>query len=134
MNYKAVIEKGNDGKYSIYVPDMKQYALNGQGDSVAEAKKDMLLSLSELVEMYQEDGVEIPTEINNPSFEYQYDMASVFDYFNWINVSKLAEKVGMNASLLRQYRSGLAFASEKQCEKIQTLLHQLGNELSTVKF
>ncbi|KAA6325453.1 hypothetical protein EZS27_025333, partial [termite gut metagenome] len=45
-----------------------------------------------------------------------------------------AEKAGINDSLLRQYKNGLAFASEKQALKLQDCLHQLGNELSTARF
>jgi hypothetical protein len=66
-------------------------------------------------------------------FEYKYDLASFFDYFNWINVSKLAEKAGINPSLMRQYKKRLIFASEKQSEKIQKVINQLGSELVAVR-
>jgi hypothetical protein len=108
--------------------------LNGQGFSVSEAKAEMLAALAEYKELLAENGREVPPDIANLEFEYKYDMQSFFDYFDWINVSKLAEKVGINDSLLRQYKKGLAFASEKQCAKIQDCLHQIGNELSTVRF
>lgn len=135
MKVTAIIEKNKDGFYSVYVSDkLPGIALNGQGYSVDEAKKEMITALEEIKEMYQEEGKPIPEAISNIEFEYQYDMQSLFDYFNWINVTKLAEKVGINDSLLRRYKNGLAFASEKQCAKIQNCLQQLGNELSTVRF
>jgi predicted RNase H-like HicB family nuclease len=135
MKVTAIIEKNKDGFYSVYVDDeLPGLGLNGQGFSVLEAKKEMLTALDEYKEMLKEKGQEIPESIHNLEFEYKYDMQAFFDYFDWINVTKLAQKTGLNDSLLRQYKKGLAFASEKQCVKIQNCLHQLGNELSTVRF
>lgn len=130
MKYTAVVEKGKDGRFSIYVDGMKGHGLYGSGQSVLEAKADMMLALNEMVEMYKEDGDTVPKEIVNPIFVYKYDVASIFDYFDWINVSSIARKAGINESLMRQYKSGLAFASERQCEKIQRTLNELARELS----
>jgi predicted RNase H-like HicB family nuclease len=135
MKVTAIIEKSKDGFYSVYVDDeLPGLGLNGQGFSVSEAKKEMLTVLRDYKEMLEEKEWEVPECIRNLEFEYKYDMQSFFDYFDWINVTKLAEKTGLNDSLLRQYKKGLAFASEKQCVKIQNCLHQLGNELSIVRF
>jgi predicted RNase H-like HicB family nuclease len=135
MKVTAIIEKSKDGFYSVYVDDeLPGLGLNGQGLSVSEAKGEMLAALDEYKDMLKERGEELPECISNLEFEYKYDMQSFFDYFDWINVTKLAEKAGVNDSLLRQYKNGLAFASEKQCAKIQDCLHLLGNELSTVRF
>lgn len=76
----------------------------------------------------------ISETLANLTIEYKYDMQSFFNYFSWINISKLSEKVGINGSLLRRYKNGLAFASERQCAKIQDSMQQLGNELSTARF
>jgi hypothetical protein len=62
-------------------------------------------------------------------FEYRYDIASVFDYFDYINATRFAAKAGVNASLLRQYKSGGVYISEKQALKIETALHRCGEEL-----
>ena len=130
MKYVAVVEKGLDGRFSIYVDGMKEHGLYGSGGSVSEAKADMAVALKEMLEMYKEDGKGIPKDLLNPVFIFKYDIASIFDYFDWINVSSIARKAGINESLMRQYKSGLAFASEKQCFKIQNTLNQLAKELS----
>lgn len=135
MKVTAIIEKGQNGFYSVYVKDdLPGIGLNGQGYSVEEAKKEMLTALEEIKEMYQEEGTPIPEALTSLDIEYKYDMQSFFAYFSWINVSKLSEKVGINGSLLRRYKNGLAFASEKQCARIQDSMQQLGNELSTARF
>ncbi|OAV69649.1 hypothetical protein Barb6XT_00349 [Bacteroidales bacterium Barb6XT] len=135
MKVTAIIEKNNDGFYSVYVEDeLPGIGLNGQGFSVEEAKKEMLAAFEEYKTMLKEEAKEIPAGLENLEIEYKYDMQSFFNYFDWINVSKLSQKIGVNDSLLRQYKKGLAFASEKQCTKIQEGLHLLGNELGTVRF
>lgn len=135
MKVTAIIEKNENGFYSVYVEDeLPGIGLNGQGYSVEEAKAEMIKALADYKTMCQEEGVDIPAELNNLKFVYQYDMQSFFNYFNWINISKLATKVGVNGSLLRQYKQGLAFASEKQCKKIQEGLRELGQELNAVRF
>lgn len=131
MKVTAIVEKSKDGLYSVYVRDeLPGFGLNGQGESVEEAKSEMLEAFSEIKEILEEQGKEVP----ELEFEYEYDLQSFFNYFNWINVSKLAEKVGINPALLRHYKKGIAFASEKQCEKIQRCIHELGGELTTAKF
>jgi predicted RNase H-like HicB family nuclease len=133
MKHQAIIELWDDGTYSIYVPDMKGHSLNAQGESVEEAKENLKEAVADYVEMYQDSGKAIPEEIDNPVFEYKYDLASFFDYFNWINVSKLAERASINPSLMRQYKKRITFASEKQSEKIQKVINRLGSELAAVR-
>jgi predicted RNase H-like HicB family nuclease len=133
MTHKAIVELWNDGTYSIYVPDMANHSLNAQGKTVAEAKENLLAAIEDYVNMYKESGKPLPREINNPMFEYKYDLASFFDYFDWINISKLAVKAKINPSLMRQYKSRVTYASEKQSEKIQKSIHKLGEELLAVR-
>jgi hypothetical protein len=57
----------------------------------------------------------------------------MFDYYDWINVSRFAKKAGINPSLMRQYRMGKTYISENQINKIENTLHSLGKELSAIK-
>ncbi len=133
MKFTAIVELWDDGTYSIYVPDMEKHNLNAQGTTVQEAKDGLLEGLKDYVEMYESMGKEIPEAFIDPEFEYKYDLASFFDYYDWINVSKLAEKAEINASLLRQYKKRLTFASEKQINKLQTTVNKLGKEMAAVR-
>ena len=133
MTHKAIVELWDDGTYSIYVPDMENHSLNAQGKTVAEAKENLLAAIEDYLKMYKETGKPVPKEINNPVFEYKYDLASFFDYFDWINISKLAVKAKINPSLMRQYKSRVTYASEKQSEKIQRSINKLGKELLAVR-
>jgi transposase-like protein len=51
---------------------------------------------------------------------------------NFLNVSKLAKTIGVNPSLLRQYKAGNTYISEKQAKKIETGLHRIGEQLLSV--
>ncbi|MDR1160873.1 MAG: type II toxin-antitoxin system HicB family antitoxin [Tannerellaceae bacterium] len=133
MKLKAIVELWDNGVYSIYVPDTKGHNLNAQGASVAEAKDRLAEAIDDYTKMYRDAGKAIPKEIDQPVFEYQYDIASFFDYFDLINISKLAKLSGINPSLMRQYKSRSAFASEKQSQKIQDAINKLGEELMAVR-
>ena len=128
----ALIEKGKDGTFGIFTPDINSTII-GEGNTVAEAKADFENSVREIIQFYQEDGIELPDELKDIQFVYKYDIASVFDYYNWINVSQFAQKAGINPSLMRQYRMGKTYISENQIGKIENTLHSLGNELAAIR-
>ncbi len=131
MKTIALIEQGKDGSFTIYTPEL-QSTITGSGQTVKAAKDDFSNSVSEMILSYSENGKELPEELNNLSFEFKYDIASLFDYYNWINVSKFAKIAGINSSLMRQYKKGLSYISEKQANKIEVALHKLGNELTEI--
>lgn len=128
MKTIALIEKGKDGTFGIYTPDLES-TIVGNGATVAEAMADFQRSLSEIRSAFAEAGEPLPDELEDVEFEYRYDIASVFDYFDYINATRFAAKAGVNASLLRQYKSGGIYISEKQALKIETALHRCGEEL-----
>lgn len=129
MKIIALIEKGKDGTFGIYTPNIKTTII-GEGNTVAEAKADFENSVKEMIDSYE--GEKLPTELSGMTFEYKFDIASLFDYFDWINVSKVASKLGINASLLRQYRQGNTYISEKQAAKIEAGIHSLAKELASI--
>ena len=128
MKTTALIEKGKDGTFCIFTPDIKSTII-GTGSTVAEAKADFENSVKELSEMFDGD---MPGELKDITFVYKYDVASVFNYFDWLNVSKVAKKIGLNPSLLRHYGAGDTYISEKQAAKIESGLHKLGAELTAI--
>jgi predicted RNase H-like HicB family nuclease len=130
----ALIEKGKDGTFGIFTPELK-HSIIGEGATVIEAKEDFQNSVVEIIASYTGEGKEVPDELKGITFEYKYDIASFFDYYDFINVSKFAERAGINPSLLRQYKSGSTkYISETQMKKIESALHEVGNELSNVQF
>nr|DAV67287.1 MAG TPA: antitoxin [Caudoviricetes sp.] len=131
MKVTAIMEKAKDGHYSCYVEeDLPGFGLSGFGDTAEAAKGDMLEAYKEIKEIQAEEGKEVP----ELEFVYKYDMQSFFDYFSFLNVTKVAELAGINPSLMRQYTSGVTNAGQKQYDKIRVAVERISKELSTATF
>ncbi len=125
MRTRVVIERGKDGVFSVYAPDIETGVI-GTGGSVKEAKEDFDNSVAELIESAREDG--LSCELVGIEFDYHWDIASIFNYFDWIKLSKLSEESGIDASLLRHYKRG-QYISETQARRVVDVLHRHGEEL-----
>lgn len=131
MKVNIVIETSKDGNYSCYMREtLPQFGLAGFGETAEEAKTDMLNAYFEISGLLKSEGLEVP----ELEFIYHYDMKSFFNYFNFLNVSKVAEKAGINPSLMRKYTSGVAKAGEKQYEKLKKAIREFSNELQMANF
>ena len=132
---KAIIEKGNDGLYSIYLPDVK--GMYGTGETESEAKDALTEAIDSAREYVEETGEWGGDYIVFKSafvLDYRYDLSGFFKTYSFFDVSALAGRLGLNASLLRRYKSGISKAETKQKEKIEQGIHNLANELRMVKF
>jgi hypothetical protein len=131
MKILAVIEKGKDGLYSVYTnSEISNHCFGGFGENVEIAKKDFKESIEEAKKSIKNETGNVPSEFKDLQIEFKYDLESFFNYFDWINVSKFATVAGINESKMRQYKSGLAFASEKTTNKILKTIKKLSAELS----
>ena len=131
MKVTAIMEKAKDGHYSCYVEeDLPGFGLSGFGDTAEAAKGDMLEAYKEIKEIQAEEGKEVP----ELEFVYKYDMQSFFDYFSFLNVTKVSELAGINPSLMRQYTSGVTNAGQKQYDKIRVAVERISKELSAATF
>ena len=129
---KAIIEKGTDGRYSVYSKDhFGNSYFGGFGDSVAGAKEDFMESVREAIE--EETAENRPVcIIEDVVVEYSYDIPSFFNLFDFINVSRFAEYAGVNESKMRAYKSGVSFPGEKTTDKILRAVRHIGEELTAV--
>jgi len=132
MKTLALIEKGNDGTFGIFTPEL-QHTIIGEGSTVAEAKTDFENSVNEMLASYTELKKEIPAELQKLQFDYNYDLASLFNQYDFINVSKFARMAGINASLMRQYKAGNQYISENQLSKIEEAIHKIAREMEAIK-
>ena len=126
------IEKQSDGSYIAYNPDSEEYGVIGTGETVSAAKEDFLNSIEEIKEAMKENNEEIPAGLLEDPVFY-FDISSLFEYFNMINVGAFARHIGINDSLMRQYKRGDTYISETQLGKIENGIHQIGKELAELK-
>ena len=115
------VEKTDTG-FSAYSED---YPIFTTGQSIPE----LINSAYEATEFYFEEE-KVKVEPNDIKFEI--DFQQFFKYYKVINAKFLAEKIGMNATLLSQYVSGTKKPSPKQTEKILSGIHKIGQELSGI--
>jgi hypothetical protein len=127
---KVAIEKQKDGTYVAYNIE-GDGVIVGNGNSVSEAKDDYLNSVEEVRSVCLKHGDTLPDTVTTKP-QFKFDLASLFEYYSMLNVSAFAKFVGVNSSLMRQYRRGNTYISEKQLQKIQDGLHRLGSEFSSL--
>jgi predicted RNase H-like HicB family nuclease len=122
--YKLIIEKGEDGFWGR-IKD-KDSLITSFGETIDHLKS----SMNEAMELYFE-------ELEKPIPKYEFDLVmDIQEFFiinDFINISTLAKRIGMNSSLLRQYAKGIKFPSLKQVNKIENAIRKIGKQLSTTE-
>jgi predicted RNase H-like HicB family nuclease len=119
--YKLIIEKGEGGFWGR-IEDK-----DGLITSFGETIDHLRTSMNEAIELYFQ---ELDLPIPKVEFELVMDIQEFFIINDFINISTLAKRIGMNSSLLRQYAKGIKFPSLKQVNKIENAIREIGKQLS----
>jgi len=122
--YKLIIEKGVDGFWGRI--EDNDSLITSFGETIDHLRS----SMQEALELYFED---LEKPIPKYEFELVMDIQEFFLINDFINISTLAKRIGMNSSLLRQYAKGIKFPSLKQVNKIENAIRQIGKQLSTTE-
>ncbi len=127
----VIFEMAKDGGCSCYLKqELPNIALTGYGPNPHEAKADMLQAYQEIKELLAQQG----KVVDELDFAYHYDMKSFFNYFDFLNVSKVAQRAGINPSLMRKYTSGVTKAGESQYQKLEKAIKAIAKELADANF
>jgi len=129
---EAIIEKANDGGYGIYIPELP--GIGVIGDTEEKAKMNLLEVIKDIVEQCKIDGVDDNVHNGNLEIIYRYDPSAFFKTFNFFNVSSLAKAIGVDSSLMRQYKTGKIYISEYRKKQIEKEIHNLAYSMLDVKF
>ena len=130
---KAIISRSKTG----FIIMMEGFDLAmSYGDTLEEAKRNFEKFPQEYIEISKEAGKEIPSELNdgNLEFEYVYDLSGFFAYYNFISPTKIARRIGINTTLMRQYASGCTYLSYTKKKEIEKEIRNIGKELLAVSF
>ncbi|MFL2576239.1 MAG: XRE family transcriptional regulator [Flavobacteriaceae bacterium] len=122
-NYKIImtVEKTKTG-FSAFC---ENYPIFTTGVSVPE----LMNNAYDAVNFYFEEQQKT---IQPKQVAFEIDFEQFFKYYKVLNAKFLAEKIGMNASLLSQYVQGHKKPSKKQTERILIGIHQIAQELSDI--
>jgi len=115
------VEKTGTG-FSAFSED---YPIFTTGQSIPE----LINNTYEATEFYFEEET---VKLDHKDIRFEIDFKQFFKFYKVINAKFLAEKIGMNATLLSQYVQGHKKPSAKQTEKILSGIHQIGQELSGI--
>ena len=125
------VEKAEDGTYwgsSQNIPG----GISAFGNSLDELKQNLKIAFQDYKEVAKDLNEDWLEEIKDlTEFEYKLDIASFFKLLP-IKISAIAEKTGINPSLMSQYASGKANASEERARKIEKAIHELGEDLLSI--
>lgn len=130
MLVNAVIERGRDGFYSIYMDktgDKLNYLITGTGDTLDNAKNDFMLAYKEMKEFFLDNNKKF-VEVE---FNFVYDVQSFLMYYSSIfTLIGLSKVTGIAKGQLSHYVTGKNKPSKKNEEKILDGFRKLANELS----
>jgi predicted RNase H-like HicB family nuclease len=118
---KIIVEKTDTG-FSGFCDN---YPIFTTGRTIPELIENAL----EAANLYFEDD---NIKLTHDNLKFELDFEQFFQYYKVLNSKFLAEKIGMNPTLLSQYVQGHKKPSKKQTEKLLYGIHQIGQELSEI--
>jgi predicted RNase H-like HicB family nuclease len=116
-----IVEKTDSG-FSAY---SEKYPIFTTGKTIP----DLIDNAYEAVNFYFEEQ---SIQVSHENLKFEIDFKQFFQYYRVLNSKFLAEKIGMNPTLLSQYVQGRKKPSDKQTKKILMGIHQIGQELSEI--
>lgn len=132
MTTLTVIIERTEGNYSAYIKEVN--GIIAVGNSVQEIKQGIIDSINALVEDCKEFGGEIPVELQGDyTLTFKMDTCSLLQFYERIFTKAGLERItGINQKQLWHYASGRRIPRPEQTLKIETALHQLGEELMAI--
>lgn len=107
------------------------YAENYNVFSTATNSSELYSNLIEAVNLLLEDDEQFVTK---NELQLQFDLRQFFQHYSVLNAVVLAERIGMNPTLLSQYVRGKKVPSKKQLSRIMNGINEIGKELSDLNF
>lgn len=118
---KISVEKTDTG-FSAFCNDYPVY-------TTGKTFTELLENIVEATNLYLEDQ---NAQVKAENIEFQIDLKQFFQYYRVINSKFLAQRIGMNETLLSQYVQGRKKPSQKQTNKILHGIQEIGRELSSL--
>lgn len=122
-NILLIIEKENTGGELWGRVHFDDNLLTDSANTVDELQEQMKILLQEFHGLAP----------NQVTFELAYDLTALFQEKNYLNLSAVADRLGINRSLMAQYAAGIKFPSVERAKEIEKVIHGFGNELRSVK-
>jgi predicted RNase H-like HicB family nuclease len=118
---KMIVEKTDTG-FSAF---SEEYPIFTTGSTISE----LMDHAYEATTLYFEED---KGQIAQDKLKFEIDFKQFFQYYRVLNSKFLADKIGMNPTLLSQYVQGQKKPSDVQTRKIILGIQQIGQELSEI--
>lgn len=128
---KALVERGKDGSYGIYMDDCfaLNYFIHGDGKTYQEALDDFYAVYAEMKQYYQEAG----EPFEEVEFEFRPDVVSYLTYYaSFFTLVGLSKITGINKGQLSHYITGRSTPRPATVKRLETALQQFGQELTAL--
>lgn len=122
---QVIVETGKD-LFACFTPnnDDEKIGIHGCGKTARKAVDDFYVCYDEMKQFLEEADEEIP----DYEFEFIFDVGAFFSYY-MINITAFAEYANLNASLLRQYSSGLRVPTKKTIARIKEAIDRYRKDI-----
>jgi predicted RNase H-like HicB family nuclease len=131
---RVIIEKADDGTYwgtTQNIPGV----ISAYGNTLEELKGNLMGTFDDYIETAEAEKEDWAAEVKKvKNWTYQMNMQSFFQLIPEIKITAVGRKARINESLMRQYATGKAAASETRVKLIERAVHELGRELQSVSF
>jgi len=118
---KIIVEMTDTG-FSAYAVNFPIYTTGGTAS-------ELMHNALEASNLYFEDQ---QIQLSQENIQFEVDFQQFFKYYKVLNANFLAQRIGINPTLLSQYVQGHKKPSPKQSEKILYGIRQIGQELSEI--
>lgn len=127
MKVEARVEREPGEKnFSCYMNiDGLKTSVLGQGSSAKAAIKDMQNGWLDVADELKSEGKKVP----QLDIEYKFDVGSLFNYYDFINVAGVSREIGISPSVMRQYSIGMRKPSNERKKKIIDGIKSLASKM-----
>ena len=122
----AIVERGKGKRnFTCFTPEsVDGCGFGGGGSTAREAMEDIRIALEEQKEDWDKEGGEHP----DVELDFRFNVGAFFDYYP-IDITAFAKYIGMNASVLRQYVTGIREPKEATIKRIREGINKLSEDL-----
>lgn len=127
-----VIVERNDGHFWGRIED-KGFMPTGQGETLEGLLKNIKDSIEDYIKHEgKTDSFWGKINMNSIEFDIHYDLQAFFEEFDFLKITSVAKRAGINESLMRQYATGVKYPSAEQAKKIEDAIHNLARKMEQV--
>lgn len=129
MRVIATIEQGADGGFTAWSEQVPGVYANGETEE--EVRREFVEMMAEQADYMEQRTGEAPAW-KGAEVEFRFNLSALFAAFPFLNVSAMAEWMGVNPSLMRKYKAGITVPRGRNREIIQQGLQRMAERLRCV--